>query len=60
MTKSEMSAYKLTSEVTPDECYTGGKHCSSCMYAFPGNVAVDLMETDVTPETPDICRCCKK
>ena len=60
MTKSEMKAYKLTSEVTPEECYTGGKWCSSCKYAFPGNIAIDLMDTDVTPDTQDICRCCKR
>ena len=60
MTKSEMKAYKLTSEVTPEECYTGGKWCYSCKYAFPGNIAIDLMDTDVTLDTPDICQCCKR
>lgn len=60
MTRSEMKNYKLCSEVTPSECYIGGCDCSSCMYAFPGNAALDLMQTDVTANTPDICRKCRK
>ena len=60
MTKSEMKAYKLTSEVTMDECYVGGKYCSSCMYAFPGNIAIDLAKTDCNGTEPNICTCCKR
>ena len=60
MTRSEMQNYKLCSEVTPSECYIGGCDCTSCMYAFPGNKALDLMQTDVTADTPNICRKCRK
>lgn len=60
MTKEGMKKYKLCSKVTPEECYIGGCDCSSCMYAFPGNVALDLMQTDVTADTPDVCRKCHK
>lgn len=60
MTKSEMKNYKLCSEVTLSECYIGGCNCSSCMYAFPGDEALDLMQTDVTSDTPSICKMCPK
>jgi len=60
MTRQEMKKYKLCSEVKENECYIGGCDCSSCMYAFPGNKALDLMQTDVTADTPNICKKCHK
>ena len=60
MKKTEMKEYKLCSKVTPEECYIGGCDCSSCMYAFPGNKALDLMQTDVTADTPNVCMKCHK
>ena len=55
-----MEKYRKTSEIDISECYMGTKDCGSCMYAFPGNYALDLMETDCDGTEKDVCRMCKK
>lgn len=46
MNKQDMEKYKIASEVTTSECYTGMKDCGSCMHAFPGSYSLDLTSTD--------------
>lgn len=46
MNKQDMKNYKIASEVTTSECYTGTKDCGSCMHAFPGSYSLDLTSTD--------------
>lgn len=60
MKKLEMSEYKLTSEVSYEECYTGAvtNGCSGCMYSYPGSH--NLEGTDVTADMPNVCTRCKK
>jgi hypothetical protein len=60
MNKEDLRKYKRVTDVTREECYIGSRECSSCMHAFPGNHAVDLMHTDVTPDCPSVCLMCKK
>ena len=59
MMRSEMKEYKKCSDITEDECYCGGRNCGSCMYAWPGNAAIDLMKTDCDGTESNICRKCK-
>lgn len=60
MDSKDMEKYKRTSEVDVPECYTGTKDCGSCMYAFPGNYAIDLTSTDCDGTKKDICMKCKR
>ena len=60
MTVEEMRNYKKTYEVSDDECYMGNHCCASCMYAFPGNYTLDMMDTDVTPNMDNVCMKRKK
>lgn len=60
MDRTDMKKYREISEIDISECYMGTKDCGSCMYAFPGNYALDLMETDCDGTEKDICRMCKK
>ena len=60
MTKEGMKKYKLTSEVSYQECYTGQVKygCPGCMYSYPGSHILE--NTDVTVDTPSVCMVCKK
>lgn len=60
MNRTDMEKYRKTSEIDISECYMGTKDCGSCAYAFPGNYALDLMETDCDGTEKDVCRKCKK
>lgn len=60
MKREDMRKYKNTTEVTFAECYLGNKQCASCMHAFPGNHALDMMDTDCDGTEKDVCRMCKK
>ena len=60
MDREDMRKYKRASEVSASECYTGTKDCSSCMHAFPGSHALDLMNTDCDGSEADVCRMCKR
>ena len=60
MNRVDMEKYRLASDIDISECYMGTKNCSSCMYAFPGSYALDLIDTDCDGSEKDICRKCKK
>lgn len=59
MNKQDMEKYKIASEVTTSECYTGTKDCASCMHAFPGSYSLDMIVTDCDGSEKDICMMCK-